>query len=403
MVGTHMDLTQQKKLHQTLENAKESAEAVNVSREHFLVNMGHEIRTPLNSMLGMLRLMRDGDLSGEQKEFLASAEASGASLLEVVNELLALSHVDADSAVCKEDLNIRGITESISRIFRSQFEHLGITLSIDIDPTIPADTCGDQDRLRQILFNLVSSALQFSPREDVVVRAQRLRDLRDEKRLLILFTVNDSGSGMSHKELETIFDPFARIGGSENLGTGLRIAGRMIKSMGGSMCVDSAKDEGTEVSFCMTAFATSDASTKNAGPEAAPTAAPRFRILLVEDDPVNRIVAHRFLEKLGHSVKETFNGAEALEVLKEEDFDCVLMDIRMPVMDGLETTDTIRHSAEFLDKASMPVIAVTAHDIGDDTAILESGFDGIVAKPISLEVLDAEIRRVITASREDRN
>lgn len=402
MVGTHMDLTQQKKLHQELENAKETAEAVNVTREHFLANMGHEIRTPLNSMLGMLRLMRDGNLPPEQREYLASAEASGHSLLEVINELVSQTQIDANSTNCKEDLNLMGITESISRIFRSQFDHLGITLFIDIDPTIPTDACGDQDRLRQILFNLVSSALQFSPQEDVVIRAQKVRDQRDPKRLHILFTVSDSSSGLTSKELETIFDPFARISESENLGTGLRIAGRMINAMGGSMCVDSSTDEGTVVSFCITVVSPSTRQ-ESVQTDASITATPLLRVLLVEDDPINRIVARRFLEKLGHSVKETFNGAEALDVLKDENFDCVLMDIRMPVMNGLEATDTIRHSSTFLDKASIPVIATTAHNIGDDTAILEAGFDGIVTKPISLEVLDAELRRVAANYRKNQD
>lgn len=402
MVGTHMDLTRQREEKEALESAKEIAEAANSSREQFLSKMSHEIRTPLNSMFGMLRLLRDGDLTADQRDFLASAEASGASLLAIVNDLMSLSQGEnAPVAACHETLDLNELTESVGRIFRAQLDNLNVQLSFDIDETIATEVCGDQDKLRQVLFNLVSSALQFAPKGKVVVRIESIADIRDPKRLIVLFTVTDSGKGFTYDEMSTIFDPFAQVEGKENIGLGLRIASRLITAMGGNICVDSDPGNGTTVSFTIIAHPLFMNERRPAAQPSIKSPSSSLHVLLVEDDPINRVVATRFLGKLGHTSREASNGAEAIDTLRHNDFDCILMDIKMPIMNGIEATRSIRESSSLGVKASIPIIAATAHTMDDeDGNMAEVGFNGFLTKPMSLEALDAELHRAMTTTRK---
>lgn len=396
MVGTHMDLTRQKESQSVLQAAKETAEAAKSTRDHFFANMGHEIRTPLNSIFGMLRLLRDSELTPDQKDMLANAEASSANLLTVVNELMASRDPESlPMRMCREELDINTLLESVERIFRTQLENLGIQLQFKIEPTAPTNACGDQDKIRQILFNLVSSAFHFSPKSAVNITVEGVRDPREEGCQLLLVSVEDDGHGLTIQEVETIFDTFAGVSDKDNVGVSLRIASRLIRSLRGTMCVDSDTDSGTLVAFTIPTHADKGLPLIETEPEQRQDITSQLHLLLAEDDPINRIVARRFLEKLGHSVTETVNGAEALKALRQESFDCVLMDIRMPVMDGRDAATAIRNDDTLESGSSIPIIAVTAHTAEDTKELKKSGFNGYIEKPITLDALKAELERVL--------
>lgn len=396
MIGTHIDLTRQKDTQTELEMAKETAEAAKATKDHFFANMGHEIRTPLNALLGMLRLLRDSNMTREQEEMLANAEASGSSLLAVINELMTQHDTNIETAyACKDDLLLSELLDSVTRIFRAQLEHLGIRLRFDIDPTLPPYMCGDQDRLRQALCSLVSNAFHFTPKTEIAITVEGLRDGEGTPHRFLLVQVNDDGRGMTAREIEGVFNTLPHLQNSDSVGVGLRVSSRLVRAMGGSLCFDSDNEEGTLVAFTIPVHHDQSLHLVETQPRNRHETTASLRILLVEDDPINRIVGRRFLEKLGHSVAEAGNGSEAIDMLRHNDFDCVLMDIRMPILNGRDAASAIRTDESLGDKTSIPIIAVTAQTIDATTKLESSGFNGYIGKPISLDALSSELKRVV--------
>ena len=274
-----------------------------------------------------------------------------------------------------------------------------IGLEISMDQRLPRTLVGDDHRLLQILFNLVGNAIKFTSEGRVLVEASPLA-AGPGGAPRVLFTVSDTGIGIADANLEYILEPFSQADGSysrsfQGAGLGLTIARKLTGLLGGEMCIDNSGPEGTSISLSLPFRLPSGGKPEpsaHASANAMDGGRP-LRILLAEDDAVNAMAGRRILEKCGHLVRCAADGARALDLLRQEDFDLILMDVQMPVMDGLEATRAIRADTSLGAKSSVPVVAMTAHAMhGDRERCLEAGMTGYISKPVEKEDLLAAIR-----------
>ncbi|MDD4951068.1 MAG: PAS domain S-box protein, partial [Desulfovibrionaceae bacterium] len=405
IVAVARDVTDAKRTEFALRRAKDSAEAASRAKGEFLANMSHEIRTPLNGILGMLQLTQSTDLSREQKEYVNTAIASGWSLLTVINDILDFSKVEAGLMdISHKDTNLAEVLRSTVDSFRKPALEKGLELKLTVDPQVPAMVRCDPARLRQILFNLVGNAVKFTHQGGVRVEVSRL--LKQDDRVMLLFTIADTGIGVPEDKLDSIFESFSQVDGSysreyQGTGLGLAIVKRLVPLMGGTIAFDSAPGKGTQVSFTIRAgLAEAPQPTASARPPKPPR---RLRILVVEDNRVNRIAVQRIFEKEGHEVTCATTGQEALAALDGSDFDCALMDVQMPDMDGLEATRRIRENASRAAEPRLPIIAMTAHAMkGDRERFIEAGMDEYIAKPADRIEMLKVVYSTVERLRKDR-
>ncbi|WP_372957088.1 ATP-binding protein [Marinobacter sp.] len=372
--------------------AKEDAVRRAQTRARFLASMSHEIRTPLNGVLGMLELALEGDLDPAQRHQLEIAHRAGESLLSLLNDILDISKVEAgklDLEVISFDL--RKLVAECATIHAEQARRKGLDFTTEVETDLAPRYIGDPTRLRQVINNLLSNAIKFTDSGKVSVHvAQTPEGIRLE--------VRDTGIGMSRSELDRIFSPFSqaatdtarRFGGT---GLGLALCQQLVERMHGQIRVDSREDEGTWFTVRLPLPADQNpeqslSADRLPEPEARPH---RCRILLVEDNRVNQIVASGLLQKMGHEVDHAENGERALAALALKPYDLVLMDCQMPVMDGYEATRRIRQNPQW---SHMPVIAVTANVMaGDREECLAAGMDDYITKPYNRRVLGEVIQR----------
>jgi len=404
--GTAQDITVRKQTEEALRTARDEAQNANRLRDEFLANISHELRTPLNGILGMLHLLRDSGLDENQSELADIATNSGRHLVTLLSDILDISSIEAGAVSLESsDFSLHEIVKTIHEIFMDAANEKSIAFSCSLDPNIPDRLAGDGSRLRQVLFNLIGNAIKFTDSGRISVAVSRLGDTPEDS-LRLLFEIADTGIGIPDEKIDTIFNPFTQADGSHTrrhggMGLGLSIVHKLVGLMGGTISLDTEKDVGTTVRFTARFGKVAPATTITSAFECI-AGSISYRVLLAEDDRVNRITATRFLEKLGHDVVAVENGWLAVEAVLNGHFDAVLMDIQMPEMNGFEATAAIRRNVSIGPKADVPIIALTAHALETDREkCLASGMTDYIAKPVEIQTLAETLNRhVHTAEHE---
>jgi signal transduction histidine kinase/ActR/RegA family two-component response regulator len=362
------------------------AEAASNAKSEFLANMSHELRTPMNGVIGMIDLAMEGKLTSEQRERLQTAQQCAYSLLSLLNDILDLSKIEAGKmSLEKIPFDVWAMVDDCVRSHVHAAGRHGVELHCDIAETVPRQVVGDPLRLRQILANLLSNAVKFTDRGSIDVRMRG--DRLSSSDIMLRLEVQDTGTGIDPEKLPYIFDKFTQADGSVSrkyggTGLGLAITRKLAEMYEGEISVESEPGRGTVFSVNLKCGVPAQASAWPDTPAASATApqANAGRILVVEDNHVNQKVVTAVLRKRGFAIELANDGREALARLESGEFDLVLMDVQMPVLDGLEATRLIRQDARW---KSLPIIAMTAHAMnGDRERCLDAGMTGYISKPV---------------------
>jgi two-component system sensor histidine kinase/response regulator len=398
-VGLTFDITAEHEALQAIERSRAAAEEANRLKSEFLANMSHEIRTPMNAIIGMTELALDGALPPLERDQISKANAAARNLLAVLNDILDFAKIEAGKLDVEHmAFSLQALVGSSLDMVRLQAQTKGLALDVVLDPCVPDHFLGDPTRLRQVLSNLLSNAVKFTERGRVQLRIC-LMDGSSQNRPIVRFEIEDSGIGLSEEQQARLFEAFTqgdtsttrRFGGT---GLGLVISRRLLDLMGGRIGVRSTLGQGSLFWFQLPLELDTRAPSDTR--EAARAAAPRLdglRVLLAEDNPLNRELAITLLERAGAQVTAVDNGAQAVAAVQRQAFDVVLMDVQMPEMDGYEATRRIRALGGTA--GQLPIVAMTAHAMsGDRERSLAAGMNEHLSKPIHTLALRETLARL---------
>lgn len=394
-----MDLIQANEL---LQAAKEAAEAANRAKSEFLANMSHEIRTPMNTVLGFTELLNALITDKRQKSYLEAIASSGKGLLALINGILDLSKIEAGKMeLQKEPVNLHALFDEIQQIFALHASEKSIDFTVTLDPHIPPSILLDEVRLKQILFNLIGNAVKFTQQGYVRVSVEKAESAEAPDGIALLIAVEDSGIGIPTQYHNEIFEAFKQKDGQSTkrfggTGLGLSITKRLVEMMGGTISVDSAEGWGSRFSISIphVQLANDDIRTDSiAAFNPEDITFQEATILIADDVPTNRMLIREFVRSSPLTLIEADTGEDAVRLAGKHKPDVILMDLRMPVVSGL---DAMKRISADLDTRSIPVIALTASGMkGEKEKMMEQGFSGYLTKPIRKATFYRELSRFI--------
>ena len=403
VVGLVVDITEGKQSEESLQKAKDIAETANRSKSSFLANMSHEIRTPMNAIIGMIHLVKKTELTTKQADYLTKAETAAQSLLGILNDILDFSKIEAGRLEMEYiPFVLSDVVRNLANLMGLKAQEKGLELVFDVSEKIPDCLIGDPLRLGQVLTNLVSNAVKFTERGEVVVRIA-MEPAPDASRVRLRFQVADTGIGMTEDQLGRLFQPFSQADASHSrrfggTGLGLTICRRLVEMLGGKIEAQSELGKGSIFSFT-TDYAVAAAELKKAEQESSPAGLTGLRLLVVDDNDTLVEMLCKLLKHSGLHAVGVRSGADAIDRVSKEQFDVVLVDYNMPGIDGVETIRRIRQ--QLVDCAQPKIILMSGRTNEEDVGskrLMDVGVDAFLAKPFTFANLTDAVTRLLSGS-----